>query len=74
MGKHQTMSDDKKHSTSIMLVLWSWDGPASIPFTDGNVIGALLDRNGLRPSRYTLTKDGFVIMASNGVLDINPKM
>jgi glutamate synthase (ferredoxin) len=51
-----------------------WDGP-SIPFTDGNVIGALLDRNGLRPSRYTLTKDGFVIMASEiGVLDIKPKM
>jgi glutamate synthase (ferredoxin) len=39
----------------------------SIPFTDGNVIGALLDRNGLRPSRYTLTKDGFVIMASEMV-------
>jgi glutamate synthase (ferredoxin) len=51
-----------------------WDGPASIPFTDGNVIGALLDRNGLRPSRYTLTKDGFVIMASEiGVLDIKPE-
>jgi glutamate synthase (ferredoxin) len=37
------------------------------------VIGALLDRNGLRPSRYTLTKDGFVIMASEGVLDIKPE-
>jgi glutamate synthase (ferredoxin) len=47
--------------------------PASIPFTDGNVIGALLDRNGLRPSRYTLT-NGFVIMASEiGVLDIKPE-
>jgi glutamate synthase (ferredoxin) len=58
----------------VMLVLWSLGWPASIPFTDGNVIGALLDRNGLRPSRYTLTKDGFVIMAEIGVLDIKPKM
>jgi glutamate synthase (ferredoxin) len=67
------MSDDKK-AFSIMLVLWSLGWPASIPFTDGNVIGALLDRNGLRPSRYTLTKDGFVIMASEiGVLDIKPE-
>ncbi len=51
-----------------------WDGPASIPFTDGNYIGAVLDRNGLRPSRYTVTKDGFVIMSSEtGVIDIAPE-
>jgi glutamate synthase domain-containing protein 2/glutamate synthase domain-containing protein 1/glutamate synthase domain-containing protein 3 len=51
-----------------------WDGPASIAFTDGRKIGAVLDRNGLRPSRYTVTKDGFVIMASEvGVLDIAPE-
>ncbi|MDH7448164.1 glutamate synthase large subunit [Aquimarina sp. 2201CG14-23] len=50
-----------------------WDGPASIPFTDGNYIGAVLDRNGLRPSRYTVTKDGYVIMSSEtGVVDIAP--
>ena len=50
-----------------------WDGPASIPFTDGNYIGAVLDRNGLRPSRYTVTKDDFVVMASEtGVVDIAP--
>ena len=50
-----------------------WDGPASIPFTDGKYIGALLDRNGLRPSRYTVTKDGNVVMSSEvGVLDIEP--
>ncbi|WP_405252396.1 glutamate synthase large subunit [Dokdonia sp. Asnod3-C12] len=50
-----------------------WDGPASIPFTDGNYIGAVLDRNGLRPSRYSVTKDGYVIMASEiGVVDIEP--
>ena len=51
-----------------------WDGPASIAFTDGTVIGAVLDRNGLRPSRYYVTKDGLVVMASEvGVLDIAPE-
>ncbi|HWG74622.1 MAG TPA: glutamate synthase large subunit [Acidimicrobiales bacterium] len=50
-----------------------WDGPASIAFTDGTVIGAVLDRNGLRPSRYWVTDDGLVVMASEvGVLDIEP--
>src|SRR5499427_3754474 len=48
-----------------------WDGPASIAFTDGTVIGAVLDRNGLRPSRYYVTKDDLVVMSSEvGVLDI----
>ena len=51
-----------------------WDGPASIAFTDGTRIGAVLDRNGLRPSRYYVTKDHKVIMASEvGVLDIAPE-
>ncbi len=51
-----------------------WDGPASIAFTDGHYIGAVLDRNGLRPSRYYVTHDDRVIMASEvGVLDIEPK-
>jgi len=51
-----------------------WDGPASIAFTDGRQIGAILDRNGLRPSRYYVTHDGLVIMASEaGVLDIPPE-
>ncbi|MCS7047464.1 MAG: glutamate synthase-related protein, partial [Gemmataceae bacterium] len=51
-----------------------WDGPASIAFTDGIRIGAVLDRNGLRPSRYCVTKDGLVVMASEvGVLDIPPE-
>jgi glutamate synthase domain-containing protein 2/glutamate synthase domain-containing protein 1/glutamate synthase domain-containing protein 3 len=50
-----------------------WDGPASIAFTDGQRIGAVLDRNGLRPSRYWITKDDFVVMASEtGVLPIDP--
>jgi glutamate synthase (NADPH/NADH) large chain len=52
-----------------------WDGPASIAFTDGIRIGAVLDRNGLRPSRYYVTKDDRVIMASEvGVLDVPPEM
>ncbi|TCD47670.1 glutamate synthase large subunit [Chlorobium sp. N1] len=51
-----------------------WDGPASVVFTDGRQIGAVLDRNGLRPSRYYITKDDLVIMASEvGVLDIEPE-
>lgn len=51
-----------------------WDGPASIPFTDGNYIGAVLDRNGLRPSRYSVTKDGYVIMSSEtGVVELEPE-
>ncbi len=50
-----------------------WDGPALIAFTDGTVIGAVLDRNGLRPGRYWITRDGLVILASEvGVLDIDP--
>jgi glutamate synthase (NADPH/NADH) large chain len=52
-------------------VLEPWDGPAAIAFTDGSLIGATLDRNGLRPARYLVTDDGLVVMASEvGVLDI----
>jgi len=50
-----------------------WDGPASIAFSDGSCIGAVLDRNGLRPSRYMVTHDDYVVMASEaGVLDVQP--
>jgi glutamate synthase (NADPH/NADH) large chain len=57
------------HST----VMEPWDGPASVTFTDGTVIGAVLDRNGLRPSRYWVTDDDLVVMASEvGVIDIDP--
>ena len=50
-----------------------WDGPAAIAFTDGTVVGAVLDRNGLRPARYWLTEDGLVVLASEvGVLDLDP--
>ncbi|MCU0665614.1 MAG: glutamate synthase large subunit [Candidatus Omnitrophica bacterium] len=52
-------------------IMESWDGPAAIAFTDGDCVGASLDRNGLRPARYLVTKDGIVVMASEaGVLDI----
>jgi glutamate synthase (NADPH) large chain len=51
-----------------------WDGPAAVTFTDGTVVGAVLDRNGLRPARYWVTDDGLVVMASEvGVLDISPE-
>jgi glutamate synthase (NADPH/NADH) large chain len=72
---HEGMSPELKafyeyHSS----LMEPWDGPASIAFTDGTVIGAVLDRNGLRPSRYYVTKDDLVIMASEvGVLDIPPE-
>lgn len=50
-----------------------WDGPANLTFTDGTLIGAVLDRNGLRPGRYWVTEDGLVVLASEaGVLDIDP--
>ena len=56
-------------------IMEPWDGPASISFTDGKIIGATLDRNGLRPSRYCVTSDDRVIMASEtGVLPIDPKL
>ena len=69
---HEGMSDEKKAFYEYHSCLMEpWDGPASIAFTDGNVIGAVLDRNGLRPSRYYVTKGGMVVMASEvGVLDI----
>jgi glutamate synthase (NADPH/NADH) large chain len=72
--KHESMSETKRAFYEYHSCLMEpWDGPASIAFTDGRLIGAVLDRNGLRPSRYVVTKDGFVVMASEvGVLDIAP--
>jgi glutamate synthase (ferredoxin) len=71
---HESMSDEKKAFYEYHSCLMEpWDGPASIAFTDGRKIGAVLDRNGLRPSRYYVTKDDMVIMASEvGVLDVAP--
>ena len=72
---HESMSDDLKAFYEYHSCLMEpWDGPASIAFTDGTFIGAVLDRNGLRPSRYYVTKDDLVIMASEaGVLPIEPE-
>ncbi len=72
--KHKSMPPSKKAFYQYnSCIMEPWDGPVSIPFTDGKYIGALLDRNGLRPSRYTVTKDGYVVMSSEtGVLDIDP--
>jgi len=71
---HEAMSPDRRAFYEYYSCLMEpWDGPASIAFTDGRVIGAVLDRNGLRPSRYYVTKDDLVVMASEvGVLDIPP--
>jgi glutamate synthase domain-containing protein 2/glutamate synthase domain-containing protein 1/glutamate synthase domain-containing protein 3 len=72
--RHDRMSQKKRdfyeyHSC----IAEPWDGPATLPFTDGSYIGATLDRNGLRPSRYTITEDGLVVLASEaGVLDLDP--
>ena len=73
--KDETMSAEKKAFYEYnSCIMEPWDGPASVPFTDGNYIGALLDRNGLRPSRYTVTKDGYVIMSSEiGVIQVAPE-
>ena len=73
-ANNKTMSQSKKdfyqyHAT----MMEPWDGPASILFSDGDVVGAVLDRNGLRPSRYYITDDGYLILSSEvGVLDIDP--
>ena len=74
--KHNRFMDDRKkdfyHYYATMME--PWDGPAAIIFSDGDVVGATLDRNGLRPSRYYITDDNRLILASEvGVLDIDPK-
>lgn len=73
--KHETMSEERKAFYEYnSCIMEPWDGPASIPFTDGDYIGALLDRNGLRPSRYTVTKKGNLIMSSEiGVVQVEPE-
>ncbi len=72
---HHSMSQEKKAFYEYHSAMQEpWDGPASISFTDGHFIGAVLDRNGLRPSRYYVTHDNKVVMASEvGVLDIEPE-
>ena len=70
---HKTMNDDKRGFYEFHASMMEpWDGPASIAFTDGETCGAVLDRNGLRPSRYYVTKDGLVVMASEvGVVPVD---
>ncbi|MDU2063966.1 MAG: glutamate synthase large subunit [Sporomusaceae bacterium] len=74
-SNHESMSDEKKaffeyHSC----MMEPWDGPAAVAFTDGKIIGAILDRNGLRPARYYVTKDDTIVLASEvGVVNIAPE-
>lgn len=72
--KNELMSKEKTEFYKFHnFIMEPWDGPAAMGFTDGVVIGGVLDRNGLRPSRYYVTKDDKVILASEvGVIDINP--
>jgi glutamate synthase (ferredoxin) len=78
-GDHQLLRDSMSAEKRAFyeyhsFLMEPWDGPASIAFTDGINIGAVLDRNGLRPSRYYVTRDGLVVLASEvGVLDVPPE-
>ncbi|WKY48241.1 glutamate synthase large subunit [Eubacteriaceae bacterium ES3] len=74
-SKHESMSPKKRAFYAYHSALMEpWDGPAAVAFTDGVRLGAVLDRNGLRPSRYYVTKDDLVILASEvGVIDIAPE-
>ncbi len=73
--KNEHMSKEKKDFYAFQnLIMEPWDGPAAMAFSDGEVIGGTLDRNGLRPSRYYVTRDGKVVLASEvGVVDIKPE-
>jgi glutamate synthase (ferredoxin) len=74
-SKHESMPAEKKAFYEYHSCLMEpWDGPAAMAFSDGIIVGAVLDRNGLRPSRYYITTDGLVIMASEvGVIDLPPE-
>lgn len=74
-ANNQTISQNKKDFYQYYATMMEpWDGPASIVFSDGDIVGAVLDRNGLRPSRYYITEDGELILSSEvGVLDISPE-
>ena len=72
-GKYHMSADKRAFYEFYSTIMEPWDGPAAMIFTDGRWIGGTLDRNGLRPCRYTETKDGYVVLASEtGVLDIEP--
>ena len=71
---HETMDPARRAFYEFHSMLMEpWDGPACVTFTDGTLAGAVLDRNGLRPGRYSVTRDGLVVLASeSGVLDLDP--
>ena len=75
-ANHESMSQQKRSFYEYhACIMETWDGPASIAFTDGIQVGAILDRNGLRPSRYYVTKDDRLILASEvGVLELSPEI
>ena len=73
--QNDTSMDDEKRAFYMYhdAIMEPWDGPASVCFVDGNYAGAILDRNGLRPSRYSITSDGYLVLASEaGCLSIDP--
>lgn len=74
-ARDENMEDDKKAFYQYHSCLMEpWDGPTAVVFTDGNEIGAILDRNGLRPARYYVTKDDYLILSSEvGVIDVDPE-
>jgi glutamate synthase (NADPH/NADH) large chain len=74
-SKHKQMDDAKKAFYQFHSCLMEpWDGPAAMAFSDGAIVGAVLDRNGLRPARYYVTKDGVVVLASEvGVVEVEPE-
>ena len=72
-ANNDTISQEKRDFYQYYATMMEpWDGPASILFSDGDVMGAVLDRNGLRPSRYYITSDGYMILSSEvGVLPVD---
>ena len=72
--KQSDITEDRKNFYDYhSMLIEPWDGPAAVVFTDGSLVGATLDRNGLRPGRYVITDDGLVVLASEiGVADIDP--
>ena len=74
-GRDKNMSREKRDMFHYYATMMEpWDGPAAILFSDGEIVGAVLDRNGLRPARYLVTSDGYLVLASEvGVLPISPE-
>ncbi len=76
MGNHNdSLSEERRAYDAYQSMLMEpWDGPAAIAFTDGRTLGAALDRNGLRPARYYVTRDGRFMLASEvGTIEVSPE-